>query len=110
MFCGSGRIVEIDKTALGHKCKYNRGTFRGSGLKWVFGILDTSTKKCHVQWVPDQTRPTLFAIINDHILPNTIIHLDEARVYHTLGAQPYKHSVSQRKLCESKRRYPYQLS
>ena len=43
---GRHQIVQIDESALGRKRKYNRGYERGSGLKWVFGGIDVSTKKC----------------------------------------------------------------
>ena len=52
---GPNCIVELDEAAIGHKCKYNRGFFRGSGIKWVLGILDISMKKCVLPWVPNRS-------------------------------------------------------
>ena len=49
---GVGNIVELDESALGRKRKYHRGYERGSGIKWIFGILDIQTSKCHIQFVP----------------------------------------------------------
>lgn len=88
---GPDSVVEIDETALGRKRKYNRGAFRGSGLKWVFGLIDRQTKKCHLQLVPNRTRDTLFDIIQNNVLRDTIIHSDEAPVYATLRREGYEH-------------------
>lgn len=82
---GRDSIVEIDETGLGRKRKYNRGAFRGSGLKWVLGILDRTTKKVHIELVPNRTRDTLLPIIEMHVLPETVIHTDEAPVYRILS-------------------------
>lgn len=88
---GRGRFVEIDECAIGHKRKFNRGFVRGSGTKWIFGIIDVTSKKCHIQWVPDRTRDTLYPIIRQHIAVGSCIHSDEATVYRTLGQQNYEH-------------------
>lgn len=60
---GPDSVVEIDETCLGRKRKYNRGAFRGSGQKWVVGIVDRQTKQCHIQLIPDRKRDTLLPII-----------------------------------------------
>lgn len=88
---GPGHIVEIDESALGRTRKYMCGYHRGSGLKWVVGLIDRITKKCHLQIVPDRTRETVFEIIRRHVIRGTIIHTDEARIYSTLDQEGYEH-------------------
>lgn len=82
---GPETIVELDETALGRKRKYHRGTPRGSGLKWVLGLIDRTTKKCHLEIVQNRNRNILFPIINRTVHPETVIHSDEAAVYTTLA-------------------------
>lgn len=91
VFGGVGRIVEIDECCIGRKRKFNRGYFRGSGNKWIFGILDLTTKKCHVQYVQDRTRGTLYQIIRQFVIQGTTIHSDEAQVYATLNQEGFVH-------------------
>lgn len=88
---GPNVVVEIDETCLGRKHKYQRGYFRGSGQKWVIGLLDRNTKKVHIQWVPNRTRPILFDIIQRHVQQHSVIHSDEAMVYRTLNRVGYIH-------------------
>lgn len=88
---GPGHTVEIDESALGRKRKFMRGYHRGSGLKWVIGLIDRVTKKCHIEWVPDWTRETVFPIICRHVIPGTQIHTDEARIYATLNQEGFEH-------------------
>lgn len=88
---GPDSVVEIDETALGRKQKYHRGSFKGSGVKWVLGIIDRTTKKCHVQLVPNRTRDVLFDIITQYVIRDSVIHTDEAPVYRTLPAEGYEH-------------------
>lgn len=88
---GPNCIVEIDETLIGGVRKFHRGYFRGSGQKWVIGMIDRNTRKAYIEMVPNRTRDTLFPIIQDHILPNSIIHSDEAPVYRTLNQNGYTH-------------------
>lgn len=88
---GPDTIVEIDETCLGRKVKYHRGNPRGSGQKWIFGIIDRTSKKCHLEIVPNRTRDVLFQIIRQYIRPHTVVHSDEALVYSTLNAEGYEH-------------------
>lgn len=88
---GGTNVVEVDETCLGTKQKYHRGAVRGSGQKWVIGLLDRITKKLHIQWVPDRTRDTLLPIIQTHVLPGSIVHTDEAPVYRILTQQGFEH-------------------
>lgn len=88
---GADNVVEIDETGLGRKRKYNRGAFRGSGLKWVLGIIDRTTKLIHVQLIPNRTRDVLLPIIEAHVLRETVIHTDEAPVYRILNNRGFEH-------------------
>ena len=90
---GDGCIVELDESALGRKRKYNRGYVRGSGIKWIFGMVDIQTGKCHIELVPDRSRVTLYPIIRRHIIRRTTIHSDEAAVYFTLQNEGYIHKT-----------------
>lgn len=84
-------VVEIDETCLGRKQKYHRGTIRGSGQKWVLGLIDRQTKLCHLQLVPNRTRDVLLPIIELHVVRDSIIHTDEAPVYRILSQRGYEH-------------------
>lgn len=91
MLGGVDRGVEIDECCFGRKRKFSRGYHRGGGNKWIFGILDVTTKKCHIQYVPNRARDTLFEIIEAQVLPGTTISSDEAAVYATLNQQGFIH-------------------
>ena len=95
-FGGGNSIVEVDESAIGRKRKFHRGAFRGSGIKWVFGIIDRNTQKCHIQYVPNCQRPTLYPIIDRFVRLGSIIHSDEFSTYRTLNQEGYTHkSVNQ---------------
>ena len=94
---GPGITVELDETCFGHKRKYNRGYIRGSGQKWIFGMIDLSMQKCHLQIVENRERNTLFPIILRHVALGTQIHSDEASVYFTLRQQGYIHKTVKHK-------------
>ena len=97
MMGGPGHIVELDESAIERKCKYNRGYTRGSGIKWIFGLLDINSGKCHLEYVPERSRETLFPIIRRHVAPNTEIHSEEAAVYITLNQEGYIHKTVKHK-------------
>ena len=94
---GRGVVVQIDESALGRKRKYNRGYVRGSGVKWVFGGIDTVTKKCFLELVPDRSRVTLFPIIHRSIALGSEIHSDEAAVYFSLPNEGFVHKTVKHK-------------
>lgn len=94
---GPGHIVEVDESALGRKRKYFRGYERGSGLKWVLGMIDRTTKHCHVQLVPNRTRDTIIPIIQAHVTVGTTIHSDEAAIYGILSQRGYHHKTVKHK-------------
>ena len=66
----------------------------GDGQQYIlFGIIDTVTKKCIVEIVPDAKRDTLLPIIQRHIPQGSIIYSDGARIYSCLEQVGYQHSV-----------------
>ena len=97
MLGGPGVVVELDESALGRKRKYNRGFVRGSGIKWIFGLLDLSTGQCHIEYVQNRARVTLFPIIHRHVLPRSQINSDEAAVYFSLQQEGYIHKTVKHK-------------
>ena len=97
MLGGPGRVVELDESALGRKRKYYRGYVRGSGIKWIFGIIDLQTHKCHIEYVQNRARMTLFPIIRRHVAPQTQINSDEAAVYFSLQQEGYTHRTVKHK-------------
>lgn len=90
---GVGQIVEIDECCIGRKRKFNRGYHRGGGNKWIFGILDLTTKKCHIEYVQNRTRDTLYHIIHQQVVRGTEIHSDEVPVYATLNQEGFIHKT-----------------
>lgn len=88
---GPDSVVEIDETCLGRKQKYHRGAMRGSGQKWVLGMIDRQTKLCHIQLVENRTRNVLLPIIEMHLPVGTVIHTDEAPVYQILNSRGFEH-------------------
>jgi len=79
---GYNKIVEIDES-LFFKRKYNRGRY--NGVQWVFGMIERGSKKCILIPVHDRSRQTLLTIINDYILPGTLILSDKWKSYNTIG-------------------------
>lgn len=88
---GPDSVVEIDKTCLGRKRKYNRGAMRGQQPQWALGIIDRNSKKVHIQLVERRTRDILLPIIEQHVPNGTVIHTDEAPVYAILTQRGFEH-------------------
>ena len=68
-------IIQLDESKWGGKRKYNNGRMVHEGF-WVFGAIDTVTKKVAIFKVADRKETTLMALIEEYILPHTIIHTD----------------------------------
>ena len=79
---GLDHIVQIDE-CLALKRKYNRGRFKSE--IWLFGGIDILTHKAFLIILPDIKWETLFPIIFDKIMQNSIIHTDFFSVYHTFS-------------------------
>ncbi len=82
---GPGHVVQIDETCV-RKAKYNRG--RRIPPRWVFGGLDTTTRKGFLVKVPNRSAKTLLTIVMQRIRPGTEIHSDEWRSYRRLADLP----------------------
>ena len=93
MLGGPNATVEIDETAIGRKRKFQRGAFRGSCIKWIFGLIDRNTKKCHLQYVQNRQRQTLFPIIERFVIPGTCINSHEFLTYRSLNQEGYINTV-----------------
>ena len=71
---GEGIVVEIDESKFG-KRKYHRG--HKVGGVWVLGGVEcTPERKIFVVPVENRSKATLFGIIQEHVLPGSIIHTD----------------------------------
>ena len=69
---GPGHIVEIDESLFA-KVKYNRGKDLWRKQVWVFGLVDRISGEIYFEIVPDRTAETLLNIIEQHVLPGTLI-------------------------------------
>ncbi|CAB9523887.1 Inherit from opiNOG: protein Hydra magnipapillata [Seminavis robusta] len=91
---GIGVEVEIDESKFG-KRKYHRG-HRVDGV-WVFGGVErTPERKCFLVAVEDRKKPTLEALIEEFILPGSIIVSDKFPSYEDLEGKEdfwYQHEV-----------------
>ena len=77
---GEGIIVEIDECKFG-KRKYNQG-HRVEGIWVVGGVEITPQRRMFAVSVQDRSADTLRAIIQEHVLPVTIVRTDLWRGYH----------------------------
>ena len=85
-----GNIVEIDESKFSRKTKYGRGLQRGLGV-WIFGAIERVTCEVALWSVPDRTRATLQPLIEDCIVAGSIVHSDQAPMYHNLNDIGYIH-------------------
>ncbi|GFR00233.1 DDE_Tnp_IS1595 domain-containing protein [Trichonephila clavata] len=85
---GSGVIVEIDESKFG-KRKFHRGK-RVEG-KWVFGEVERETGACFMKVVADRTTDSLLSVINEYILPGSIIISDCWKSYDCLSNEGFVH-------------------
>ncbi|KYM95728.1 hypothetical protein ALC62_13634 [Cyphomyrmex costatus] len=78
---GNGRIVELDEAKIG-KRKYNKGRIIEG--QWVFGGIERNTKNIFILPVPNRSSNTLSSIIQNYVLPGSIIYTDQWRAYRDL--------------------------
>lgn len=79
---GEGIVVEIDETKLG-KRKYHRG-HRVEGVWVLVGVEQTPQRKVFARKVENRQASTLEEIIQEHVLPGSIIHTDLWKGYSNL--------------------------
>ncbi len=86
-------VVEIDESYF-ICCKYNRGCWLDG--HWVFGGI--GTRQSFLLDVPDRTRPTLEALVQQYILPGTptLSRIGWASYHETdqIGSGIYTHMMS----------------
>jgi hypothetical protein len=49
--------------------------------RWIFGMFDVHQRIGVLRFVDDRTQATLFPIIQQYVLPGTMIHSDRASMY-----------------------------
>ena len=91
---GPGMIVELDESYFSGKRKANVGRVPGDS-RWIFGMLDITTKKCAVFFVADRSARTLLRKIRENIADGSVIHTDGWRAYNRIGRmrENYVHRV-----------------
>ena len=57
----------------------------------LFGMVEVETGKCLVRVVPDRKKRTLLPIIQEFIVPGSVIHSDEAHSYFCLTQHGFVH-------------------
>jgi transposase len=81
--------IEVDESYFGGKRKGKRG--RGAGGKVpVFGLLKRGGK-VYAKVIPDVRSNTLQAIIEDKIVPDSIVYSDTFSAYNVLDVSAFKH-------------------
>lgn len=75
---GSAKVVEIDES-LFFKRKYNRGRFTNG--QWYVGGVERGSRRCFIVPVENRNAQTMMNVIQDNVLPGTIIITDEWRAY-----------------------------
>ena len=89
---GPGKIVEIDESKFGKKRKYNRGRMPNPGF-WVFGAVERDSNNFELWVVDRRDRESLQPLIQETILPGTMIYSDDYSVYRNLDQIGYGHEI-----------------
>lgn len=85
---GQGKVVQIDESKFG-KRKYHRGHHVEG--QWVFGGIESDSRKCFLVAVEKRDEATLLPIIQKWIEPGTIIISDCWKAYCNLEKYGYTH-------------------
>lgn len=84
-----GGEIEVDESYFGGKRKGRRG--RGAGGKIpVFGLLKRGGK-VYTKVIPDASSATLYPIIEQKVIPDSIVYSDCWRGYNVLDVSDFKH-------------------
>ena len=85
---GFGRKVEMDETYYGSRCEGTRG--RGTKKTPVVGMVQ---RKGQVRAfvAADVKADTLRGLIKEHVLPRTVVFMDDLKSYNGIGARGYTH-------------------
>lgn len=73
---GPGHVVEIDESMFS-RAKYDVGHALHVPRQWIFGIYDPQTKQGILRTVDQREAATLLPIIQQVVLPGTMIYSDE---------------------------------
>jgi transposase-like protein len=77
---GEGRTVQVDESII-NRAKYQRGHALYQSPKWVLGIYDAERKVGVTRLVANRGANTLLPLIQQLVLPGTIIYTDGWRGY-----------------------------
>ena len=81
--------VEVDETYIGGRKRGKRG--RGAeGKSIVFGLAQRKGD-ISATVTPDLKRDTLYPIIKEHVIPDSMVYTDEYRIYDRLKGHGYNH-------------------
>ena len=81
--------IEVDETYIGGRKPGKRG--RGAaGKSIVFGLAQRKGD-VSATVTPDIKGNTLYPIIKEHVIPNSMVYTDEYRIYNKLKKHGYKH-------------------
>lgn len=87
---GPGQIVELDEAKFGKDVKDSTGTIIKWG-QWVFGGVERGTGKTFFVPVKKRDKATLLPIIQEWVLPGTIVMTDKWKGYSNLHSCGYEH-------------------
>lgn len=84
-------FVEIDESLMGGKVRGGKRGWGAENKTCLFGMVERGGR-VKVLPVPDRTRETLFPIIKDYIIMDSMVYSDELRVYKALPEEGYGHA------------------
>ncbi|KAG0441664.1 hypothetical protein DMUE_0881 [Dictyocoela muelleri] len=88
-----GRVnkeVQIDEPLFNRR-KYNRGRFKLP--YWVFGGIESESKKCFLHIVSDRSQNTLHSIIKNEIMQGSDVVTDGWKGYKNIDKLGYNHFI-----------------
>jgi transposase-like protein len=81
--------IEVDETYIGGRKHGKRGSGAG-GKSTVFGLAQRRGD-VSATVTPDIKRDTLYPIIKEHVIPDSMVYTDEYRIYDRLKGHGYNH-------------------
>uniref|UniRef100_A0A1I7UW49 DDE_Tnp_IS1595 domain-containing protein n=1 Tax=Caenorhabditis tropicalis TaxID=1561998 RepID=A0A1I7UW49_9PELO len=88
---GRGKSVQVDESAL-HTKKFGKG-IKDTQVEWVFGGIETGTRKVFAVKVDDRRAPTLLKILQQRVHPESTIISDCFKSYTKLNQHFAGHST-----------------
>lgn len=74
------------------RLKYHRGRNLGNAERWVFGVYDVADKVGYITFVDKRDAATLLPIIQNVVLPDSVIISDEWAAYRGIGNLPQNYT------------------